>query len=160
LFPPEEEKTMPSYRPWFLAAALLALSSCATDETSGEESGEEALIAADPRAGEKLSSACFTGQVNAFAEWDGGKGIILRRRVDDRVLLTFAGPCLPLQNAQAIALGSPLGRGGCMGAGDPVYFSDSPFGSRSRSPFDQGICRIRSVYEYRSEEAVEEEDEA
>ncbi|MCQ8186387.1 DUF6491 family protein [Parvularcula maris] len=130
-------------------ALLLALAACASGEALGDQAANGAVLPQDDlNVGEELSSACFTGQVNAFAQWDGGEGIILRRGVNDRYLLTFVEPCLPLGDAQSIALGNGPAGSSCIGSGDQVFFSRSVFGTRGASPFDQGVCRVRAVFRY------------
>ncbi|MEE4209643.1 MAG: hypothetical protein V2I43_10285, partial [Parvularcula sp.] len=87
-------------RYWLLAMPLLA--ACAYGTKADTQ--RDLSLAEDPRVGASIVRACFTGQINAFSDWSGGDGMILRRGTNDDVLVTFVGSCVSAERALAIAL--------------------------------------------------------
>ena len=139
------------------ATAAFLTASCITDEaaqTTREEA--EAAALADPRVGEEVDSICFKSGINGFAEVKGGDGLILRRGVKDRYLVTILGSCPPLDHAQAVGTSNRFGSGGCLRRTDRLYISTS-FTGRGSGPFDNDFCPIERIYTWNPDAKAEAE---
>jgi hypothetical protein len=147
--PRKEPQPMP--RPInFALPAMLLLAACAS------EPSEELDPSEDPRVGELVPNLCFSRAINAFSDWDRGDGVVLRRGVDDRFLVTFIGPCFPAEDAQAVGIGNGFAGSGCIGQGDQLFFSRSASGTINATPFDQGFCRIGAIYAFEADPGTED----
>ncbi|GGY44274.1 DUF6491 family protein [Parvularcula lutaonensis] len=141
--------------PALTVLAALSLAACAT-------SSEEKTVMTpeeDPRVVGREDGVCFTRTINGFSEWDAGEGVILNRSVNDRYLVTFVGPCFPLDTAIVVGLSPRFGTGGCLRRGDLIYFSDSVSG-RSSTPFQSGTCRVGDIYRFDPKAKADDTDEA
>lgn len=134
--------------------ALLALPACATDEAATIAVPED-----DPKVGAEEQRLCFTRAINGFSDWNDGQGIVLTRGVNDRYLVTFAGPCPEARNALTVGLGRNVG-GGCLEAGDRIFLSDRLPGSSPRTidTFSTGFCMVNRIFVYDRKEPEEAEE--
>ena len=138
-----------------IAATALLVSACATSTPDVEEAKVDPLE--DARIGEEVKSLCFASSINGFAEWEDGDGVIVRKGVRDRFLVTVFGTCTPIDHVQSIGTVN----GGCLDRGDKLFVSNS-FTGHGSGPFDNQFCRIKAIYEWNADAldgATDSEDE-
>ncbi len=148
-----------------VAGLVLGIAACATqtadgpDEKEHDEQEKGGRPLDDPRIGEQVNRLCFAIAISGFNDWDGGDGVIVRKGVRDRYLVTLLPGCTPIRNAQRIGVTDRFGSG-CLERGDRLFVSSDIFPSRRSSPFDSDFCRIKAIYEWKdAPEADTEADE-
>lgn len=143
---------MVTFSKFLLPLSLASLAACAASPTGDETDKKDPLD--DPRVGEEVRQLCFAGSINGFSEWDGDNGLILRKGVNDRFLVTFIASCPPADNAMRV--GVDPRSGSCLRRGDRLIVSSTLFPDRNDTVFDTQRCTIGAIYQW-NEDATEEE---
>lgn len=125
-------------KPAFLLLSTALLAACQSAPGTATPRGA-AAYADDARLGEKVSSICFSSNIDGFSMNE--RDTVVLREGRDEYLVEVLGTCLDLESALAIGIDSTTS---CLSKGDNLIVSSSLTGS------NVGIgpqrCMIREIY--------------